>query len=934
MKKFSLWVVIAAVAVAQAQEIKVLNNGKASITVERRLVQDRAAFVVREISGEGGSAQFSVSPLWQIDLRRLYPPSGGLMGLAPTVLVPDLASLKKGVLELDSSLVIWGACNDTLLTLTWKNIPLSHDSLMVKVRIVLSPGLSGPLFNLEAKLSGSGPLAIHSLRFPLLVLDPFGDPTDDRLILPFSGGRYLDNPIARMPRMVDSRDIPDSTVSMLSLAWQYPGDMQHQFLYYYDRPSQTGIYLATHDARGHLKRLYYTPDQSGQRLILYLRHFNGADPDEDIRTAFRHFSLVDEYGYTCQIVILKGDWQAAADYYRQMMLAQPAAFDPNSGFLRRGTLYERQDITRQVKETALNITYRMTRYPAELDTSDSSDDGKLSDLERVVHLVEFLFRDAPGAKIIVSPINFLGGGENDESVVLINDRGFHGGKFRTNLPQLLSLWRDRLGKENVLFAYNQDTGNWDSNKYQEELPRSIIKIENLSSFPRPHREGFIGTATCQGSRYILDKRHEYSGQVLSESEDKQRKQPGFEVILWSGEGSLAKCCYAPADPQTDTSQHNHRIGGGNWWATKWRESLEDMYQRHKSLPNFCIAAERGPETLMDVTLPGGHTGIYPYQDGYEEIYLAQPFPLFAYIWHDYANQAAGSYPSSPEDKGLPSVEQHRLELVQNFVAGRRFIWGLDVGDTANRGAPEELQPNRLLTLKYLRCLVAAKTLFPQFLTYGKFLHFPEINTGTVTIQFVQGGQTVDIPIPRVWGSALQAPQNWNDPPSGDAGAIGLIFSNFTTESTQMSFEIDFPLPAFSRATLIDTSGVHAYSGTISPSQPITLPPLSALVAVFGSATSDVADLDSKVKFDFILNQNYSNPFNPSTIIRFSLPRREHVTLKVFDVLGREVATLVDGELNPGEHSVVYDASGLPSGVYFYRLITPTFSQTKSMEVIK
>jgi len=52
------------------------------------------------------------------------------------------------------------------------------------------------------------------------------------------------------------------------------------------------------------------------------------------------------------------------------------------------------------------------------------------------------------------------------------------------------------------------------------------------------------------------------------------------------------------------------------------------------------------------------------------------------------------------------------------------------------------------------------------------------------------------------------------------------------------------------------------------------------------------------------------------------------------VLGRKVITLVDGELNAGEHSVVYNAKDLPSGVYFYRLTIPTFSQTKSMEVIK
>jgi len=86
--------------------------------------------------------------------------------------------------------------------------------------------------------------------------------------------------------------------------------------------------------------------------------------------------------------------------------------------------------------------------------------------------------------------------------------------------------------------------------------------------------------------------------------------------------------------------------------------------------------------------------------------------------------------------------------------------------------------------------------------------------------------------------------------------------------------------------------------------------------------------------EYQLEQNYPNPFNPSTTIRFSLPQREHVTLKVFDVLGREVATLVDGELNPGQHSVVFNAKNLPSGVYFYRLQAGNFVEQKKMEMVK
>jgi hypothetical protein len=85
---------------------------------------------------------------------------------------------------------------------------------------------------------------------------------------------------------------------------------------------------------------------------------------------------------------------------------------------------------------------------------------------------------------------------------------------------------------------------------------------------------------------------------------------------------------------------------------------------------------------------------------------------------------------------------------------------------------------------------------------------------------------------------------------------------------------------------------------------------------------------------FILYQNYPNPFNPTTTIRFSLPQRSYVTLKVFDVLGREIATLVNEELNAGEHSVVYETKGLSSGLYICRLQMGQYAKQIKMEVIK
>ena len=96
----------------------------------------------------------------------------------------------------------------------------------------------------------------------------------------------------------------------------------------------------------------------------------------------------------------------------------------------------------------------------------------------------------------------------------------------------------------------------------------------------------------------------------------------------------------------------------------------------------------------------------------------------------------------------------------------------------------------------------------------------------------------------------------------------------------------------------------------------------------------VKDKDHQFLKEIYLEQNYPNPFNPSSIIRFSLPRYQYVTLKVFDVLGREMATLVDGELSPGEHSVVFNAKDLPSGVYFYRLQAGSFAQTKKLILLR
>lgn len=85
---------------------------------------------------------------------------------------------------------------------------------------------------------------------------------------------------------------------------------------------------------------------------------------------------------------------------------------------------------------------------------------------------------------------------------------------------------------------------------------------------------------------------------------------------------------------------------------------------------------------------------------------------------------------------------------------------------------------------------------------------------------------------------------------------------------------------------------------------------------------------------YTLSQNYPNPFNPSTIIQYTLPHHSHVTLSVFNTLGQKVAELVNSEIEPGTHEVKFDGSRLASGVYFYRMQSGEFVNTKSFVLMR
>jgi hypothetical protein len=86
--------------------------------------------------------------------------------------------------------------------------------------------------------------------------------------------------------------------------------------------------------------------------------------------------------------------------------------------------------------------------------------------------------------------------------------------------------------------------------------------------------------------------------------------------------------------------------------------------------------------------------------------------------------------------------------------------------------------------------------------------------------------------------------------------------------------------------------------------------------------------------DFSLEQNYPNPFNPSTTFSFNLPTKSFVSLKVFDLIGREAATIFSGELSAGSYTKKWNAANMSSGIYFYRLQAGSFIETKKLVLLK
>jgi hypothetical protein len=154
--------------------------------------------------------------------------------------------------------------------------------------------------------------------------------------------------------------------------------------------------------------------------------------------------------------------------------------------------------------------------------------------------------------------------------------------------------------------------------------------------------------------------------------------------------------------------------------------------------------------------------------------------------------------------------------------------------------------------------------------------------------------------------------------------LNIIYSHYFLTDTSNS--------GYYKSMIVDRYGNIFLSGISIYTKFMTS--IYKLTTVKISQTTGIQSVSNIIINKFKLSQNYPNPFNPSTIIRFQIKDSRFVTLKIYDILGKEIETLVNEKLGAGEYESTFDGSNLSSGIYFYRLTADNFSDTKRMILIK
>jgi len=441
--------------------------------------------------------------------------------------------------------------------------------------------------------------------------------------------------------------------------------------------------------------------------------------------------------------------------------------------------------------------------------------------------------------------------------------------------------------------------------YDTDLP-------NYSSNGYPHAtkkaDGNIFSQDFSGNHFaVMCPTQEPWQNILVDASKQLTTRIGMDGIY------LDQVC-ASSVPECMDTTHNHPLGGGNWW----REGYNEMFEKvHNSLAdNKFTIVEGGCDYLADEVdgfLVGGWT-------------TDNLVPAFQYVY-------AGKLQLISNNTGTSTYNNQSFycKLSQSFVfgvqPGRFSSWMVfDVNATTAK-----LFVKQIATMRHK---------LKSFVSFGRMLKPLKINKtiSDITSTWYDYGKPVEVTISALQSSTWKNKQN---------DKVAVIFANASMKETlQFPFEFEGSLYELDGKLkvqkIIESNNKDFTEEENSFSKKVLLAPMQIIAFVISQdSLTDVSDKEEKSPSKFLLFQNYPNPFNPTTIIEYTIPVLEalHATsqqiqVKVYDILGREVTTLVNKKQKPGSYKVQFNATNFTSGIYFYKLKVGKFIKTRKMVLVK
>ena len=532
-----------------------IENARTRLTVARRESGGQVRFVLESMVDRktGMALDTSRNPIWQVLI-------GGKGRQLPGLFFPSHEALVEGSLLVDPDQAAWGDLDVQTITLRWKNLLLpGGQRLDIVASVRLREGDGRAEWTIRANLSG-GDLFLASVAFPYLSLPGIGEtPSDDILLHPSFGGSLIHAPQSQgetRPEF-DHRGHTRST-------YEYPGEVMSQFMTLYD--ADLGLYLAAEDGASNLKGLAYSVTREGLRL--WFRHHNTAPIGttvELIRADLRNFDLAD-LGYTVVTDFHHGDWMDAADLYRDWAERSSVAF------LAHGPLPDRKDIGPRVKENCLRILYSFGFNQTGVDAEDFA---------RLTEMLDFLRENEPDLSLGVGLLGVVNRREKQDIV----SEAWYGsvgapvldGDLKADVPSLIDWLSCR---HDVPVDHNRDIGSWSLDGptekelyFQEDArTRAIVRGWNGTLHRKPNDENH--RSTCGGSSWMLDRRFDIRKATVLDSRGGDSRGAGIIAYILSGQGSVAKACFAALHSPECAQHHDHPVGGATGGTNASRDTLD------------------------------------------------------------------------------------------------------------------------------------------------------------------------------------------------------------------------------------------------------------------------------------------------------------------------------------------------------------------------